>query len=52
MKQPYRYSFAPVFALLLSATWAYGAATIQVTSPQDQSFANPTGGAPDLVEVT
>lgn len=52
MRQPLRPTLAAVIALLVSATSAYAAATIQITSPLDQSFANPTGGPPDLVEVT
>jgi YD repeat-containing protein len=43
---------AAVFAFLFSATAAHAAATIQIMSPRDQSFVNPTGGPPDLVEVT
>jgi RHS repeat-associated protein len=36
----------------LSATAAVAAPTIQITSPLDQSPVNPTGGPPDVVEIT
>lgn len=38
--------------VVASVTPAFGAASIQITDPQDQEFVNPGGGAPDPVTVT
>src|SRR5437867_4282359 len=38
--------------LVASETLVHAVATVQITSPLDQAFVNPTGGGPDLVEVT
>ena len=52
MKTIHRQALVALAAVLASGLSAHAAATIQITSPQDQSFANPTGGPPDLVDVT
>jgi YD repeat-containing protein len=52
MKTIHRQALVVLAALLASSLSAHAAATIQITSPQDQAFVNATGGPPDLVEVT